>query len=711
MKKDKDLERLLKKIKGDDEADLSMIYSYTGAKDMSIAYFLSCITANVYDEKNVLKAVSLFPSYINVECDNGYNIVQNAINAGYSESFVFKLLIGCSNKSLDNKLDINHVDDRGNTILHSAIYSERFNGNILKMFKLMLTLGFDYSIKNSKNKTIINSMKAIKSTCGKYSDSEIEEVEELYNKIEATRPEREKLRKEKPRELPLGEKIRLMLDSLEGNEHNDYHIIKSFCDKEFLKQKDLLYCLSTRLYEGNGPLFAVRSLVYNDVDINYIPNNGMNSFFQNLVENGYDYKFIFDVLHYVVKMKKIDVDLNYKNKDGDTFAFSVAASGLYEEEEVFGIIYEAKKYGCDVNVKNADGKDVFEVIDSFYHKGEVEYFPISKTVVEDKEEDIKQIESYVKESLLKELSNYGRILNLKKYEFEPIYGREKELKNLMVTLAQDKKCPIIVGESGVGKSAIVEELVYKIINGEVPKFLKDKIVFEVNPNDLVAGCKYVGQFEEKMNKIFNLVLECNAIVFIDEIHSIYGVGTTEFKTNGLESMIKKFVDDNDVKIIGTTTEEEYQSYFAKDALKRRFEKIKIYEPEEDVLENIIGKVFDDYCVKSGIEYKDDKLKKKIIYALIFATDKSHRVYNDKVNNPDLAISIIDKAFAFAKYNDSEYIDEECFCEAFDYCDRIYETTRDVAKSMIKKVSKNSGNRSEGKSARIIEVDFIKSRRR
>lgn len=708
MKKDKDIERLLKKIKGDDEEDLSMIYNYIGKKNMSVDYFLSCITANVYDEKSVLAAISFFPYNINVECDNGYNIVQNAINAGYSEDFVFKLLIGCSNKSLDNKLDINHVDDRGNTILHSAIYSERFKGNILKMFKLMLNLGFDYSIRNTKNKTIVDSMKTIKSTCDKYSDKELEEVVELYDKIEATKPEIERLRKEKTRELPLGEKIRLMLDTLEGNEHNDYHIIKSFCDKEFLKLKDLLYCLSTRLYEGDGCLFAVRSLVYNDVDINYVPNNGMNSFFQNLVENGYGYKFIFDVLHYVAKMKKMNVDLNYKNKDGDTFAFSVANSGIYNEEQILAILYEAKKYGCDVSIKNADGKDVFEVIDAFYHGEEAEFFPVNTKSVEIDPEKLKEIEKYVKDNLVAELNNYGKVLTSKKYLMEPIYGRKNELKNLMVTLAQDKKNPIIVGESGVGKTALVEELAYKIVEGEVPGYLKNKIIFEVNPSELVSGCKYVGQFEEKMKNIFDLVLESGAILFIDEIHTIYGVGTTEFKSSGLESMIKQFVDRNDVKIIGTTTEEEYEEYFSQDALKRRFEKIKVKEPDDELLKKIISKVIDDYCSKSALDFSDKGSKRRIVEALVFATDKSHRVYNDVVNNPDLAIAIIDKAFAFAKYNDQDNIDEMCFIESLRCCDRIYETTRENAISMLRK---KEVIKIKNKGAKILDIDFIKKSRR
>ena len=304
-----------------------------------------------------------------------------------------------------------------------------------------------------------------------------------------------------------------------------------------------------------------------------------------------------------------------------------------------------------------------------------------------------------------ELEKYGVVLTNKNFVVEPIIGREREVKNLMVSLAQDKKNPIIVGESGVGKTALVDELAYLIKNDKVPSFLKNKIIYEVNPGELVAGCKYVGEFEKKLNEMFSVALKNEAILFIDEIHTIYGVGASENKSTGMEAYLKHFIDRNNIKIIGTTTEDEYQKYFASDALKRRFEKIKVEEPDEETLSKIINKVIDDYCLKSNLKFENETEKDDIVEIIVLATNKSHRVYDDRINNPDLAISIVDKAFAFAKYCDCKFIGKENFADSFDYCDRIYESARDRAIRELKNKKKivKSG-------AKILEVDFSKFRR-
>ena len=121
------------------------------------------------------------------------------------------------------------------------------------------------------------------------------------------------------------------------------------------------------------------------------------------------------------------------------------------------------------------------------------------------------------EGEISELEKFGKVLNKKNFVISPTIGREKELKNLIVTLAQVKKRPLIVGESGVGKTALVEELVYRIKMGQVPKFLQNKNILEVNPGEVVAGCQYVGQFEENMTKLMKVCEKYDVIVFIDEI--------------------------------------------------------------------------------------------------------------------------------------------------------------------------------------------------
>ena len=300
-----------------------------------------------------------------------------------------------------------------------------------------------------------------------------------------------------------------------------------------------------------------------------------------------------------------------------------------------------------------------------------------------------------------ELEKYGKILNNKNYIVAPTIGREKELKNLMITLAQDKKRPLIVGESGVGKTSIVDELVYRIRTGQVPGFLQGKIIVEITPGDIVAGCEFVGRFEENMTKVMKLCERLDAIVFIDEIHTIYGTGASLKKNNDMAAMLKHYIDRSNLKVIGTTTEKEYEKYFSNDALKRRFEKITVKEPTEDILYQIVNKVIEDYYVKNGISFENENIRSKIVNIILSATEKSYRINNDIVNNPDLAISIVDKAFAFAKVYDSEFITAEHFIEGFECCDRIYESTKKQAIEKLKKLDTSITKPVQ----KILKIDF------
>lgn len=259
----------------------------------------------------------------------------------------------------------------------------------------------------------------------------------------------------------------------------------------------------------------------------------------------------------------------------------------------------------------------------------------------------------------------------------------------MITLAQNKKRPLIVGESGVGKTALVEELVYRIKTGQVPRFLQGKIILEVNPAEIVAGREYVGQFEENMTKLMKLCEKYDVIVFIDEIHTIYGIGSTKGKNNDMASMLKHYIDRTNLKVIGTTTEKEYDEFFSNDALKRRFEKIKVQEPTKEILYQIIDKVISDYFITTGISFENDNIKGQIVSIILESTEKGHRVYNDIVNNPDLSISIVDKAFAFAQVYDSEFITVNHFIESFEYCDRIYDFSKSQAIAKLKKLDFNA----------------------
>lgn len=317
------------------------------------------------------------------------------------------------------------------------------------------------------------------------------------------------------------------------------------------------------------------------------------------------------------------------------------------------------------------------------------------------ESSVSKIAPTISDKDILKLEKYGKILNKKNYIVAPTVGREKEMKNLMITLAQDKKRPLLVGESGVGKTSLIDELAYRIKTGQVPNFLQEKIILEVSPSDIVAGCEFVGMFEEKMNKLMRLCEKLDIIVFIDEIHTIYGAGCGKKSNNDMASMLKYYIDRTGLKVIGTTTEKEYQEFFSTDALKRRFEKIIVKEPTEDILYQIVDKVIRDYYIKNEIFFENENVKNQIVNIILTATKKSHRVYNDVVNNPDLAISIIDKAFAFAKVYDSKFITAEHFIEALECCDRIYEPSIEEAIARLKELDISISKPVQ----KILKIDF------
>ena len=292
-------------------------------------------------------------------------------------------------------------------------------------------------------------------------------------------------------------------------------------------------------------------------------------------------------------------------------------------------------------------------------------------------------------------SNTGRnssgkykILTEKRFKTEPIIGRGNELKELMIALASNNKSAILVGPSGVGKSVIVNELAYLIQNGNVPQFLKDKKVFKVNVAEFTAGTRYRGDMEEKFNSLIDIVRKENAILFIDEIHTIVGAGTTDGDKLNVSEMLKPVLDDGNIKVIGTTTNEEYNKFFETTALKRRFEKISINEPDNILLSNIIRKTFIDYFNITNISALEIEQYLDIITEeLINLTSKKNRTYNDIENNPSLVISIIDKAFAEAKLLDNEYLEVGNIIYGIKSCNRLYNTSKETTINNIINLTK------------------------
>jgi len=486
---------------------------------------------------------------------------------------------------------------------------------------------------------------------------------------------------------------------------NIQKIRKAFGSLEYTDEdnQSLLHILVDNKYDEEKCFLAIQSLLKVGLSPNLEADFHYN-FIQTALYTGYSEHFILNIIN---ESLKYNLDVNHVDSDKDTIVHTAIYSDEYlgEIERIYELLCSN---GYDSSKIDHDGRTLIEamIFQKQYLDSQIESFKKLFTASSNTPSKIGTSIPTVQtlsEKEVSELEKFGNVLNKKNYLVSPTIGREKELKNLMVTLAQNKKRPIIVGESGVGKTALVEELAYRIKTGQIPRFLQNKIILEIHPGEVVAGCQYVGQFEENMTKLMRLCEKYDVIVFIDEIHTIYGIGSAKGKDNDMAAMLKHYIDRTNLKVIGTTTEKEYDECFSNDALKRRFEKIRVQEPTKEVLYQIIDKVMNDYLITTGILFENDNIKRQIVKIILESTEKSHRVYNDIVNNPDLSISIIDKAFAFAQVYDSEFITPKHFMESFEYCDRIYDFSKKQAIAKLKRLDINVSK----PTGKILKIDFNK----
>lgn len=421
------------------------------------------------------------------------------------------------------------------------------------------------------------------------------------------------------------------------------------------------------------------------------------NFIQNALYTGYSEEFILKIIK---ESLKYGLDVNHVDYDKDTIMHTAIYSDNYKDEviNIYKLLVEnefdsTKVDGDKNNILEAMEVENFTVsqineVKEIFQKVTDGYF--DKEEAEDVENNISQIKNIEIQSLtvkqIQELEKFGRVLNKKQFNTAPTIGREKELENLIITLAQKKKNPLLVGEPGVGKTVLAEELAYRIQNNQVPNFLKGKVILEVTPSELVSGCSYVGMFEKKMTELMKLCEKYEVILLINEIHTIFGVGSTDKQNNDMASMLKYYIDSSNLKVIGTTTNKEYTEYFSSDALKRRFSKISLLEPKDEVLYRILNKVINDYSLETGINFKNESIKEEVIDIIVKATAK--KVQMNPLYNPDLSIYIIDKAFAFTTVYDSEFITPEHFVKSFELTDELYDSTRQDAISRLNNIEED-----------------------
>ena len=245
------------------------------------------------------------------------------------------------------------------------------------------------------------------------------------------------------------------------------------------------------------------------------------------------------------------------------------------------------------------------------------------------------------EAQLDALKKFGHDLvqDVKDGKIDPVIGRDEEIRRVIEILSRKtKNNPVLIGEPGVGKTAIVEGLAWRIYKGDVPLGLKDKRLVELDMGALIAGAKYRGEFEERLKGVLNEVKKAdgNIILFIDEIHNLVGAGKTEGSMDAA-NLLKPMLARGELKCIGATTFDEYRKYIEKDrALERRFQKIMVSEPTVEDTISILRGLKDRFESHHDVEIKDE--------AIVAAAVLSNRYITDRFL-PDKAIDLIDEACA------------------------------------------------------------------
>jgi ATP-dependent Clp protease ATP-binding subunit ClpB len=250
-----------------------------------------------------------------------------------------------------------------------------------------------------------------------------------------------------------------------------------------------------------------------------------------------------------------------------------------------------------------------------------------------------RVTSQSQEETYNSLNKFAKNLNelAENGKLDPVIGRDEEIRRLLQILSRrTKNNPILVGEPGTGKTAIAEGLAHRIVDGDVPENLKDKLIFSLDMGALIAGAKYKGEFEERLKAVIKEVTNAdgNIVLFIDEIHTLVGAGGGQGAMDAA-NILKPALARGELRAIGATTLDEYQKYFEKDkALERRFQKVKVNEPDTESAISILRGIKEKYETHHKVRIKDE--------AIIGAVELSQRYITNRFL-PDKAIDLMDEA--------------------------------------------------------------------
>ncbi|MBE6154794.1 MAG: ATP-dependent Clp protease ATP-binding subunit [Firmicutes bacterium] len=272
------------------------------------------------------------------------------------------------------------------------------------------------------------------------------------------------------------------------------------------------------------------------------------------------------------------------------------------------------------------------------------------------------------------LERYGEDLTAKEYITDPAIGRDSEIKQMILTLLTPEKSALLVGKPGIGKTAIVEGLAYRIIKGYVPDALLSYQIIKINITSLIGSTNINGATENRMDLLVReLSTKDNVIVFIDETHLLVD------KDGGLDfaNMLKAGLDRGTIKMIGATTTEEYEHYILRDrAFLRRFQKIEVLEADKDTTVQILLGTMPKIEKKIGVrcEYTEF-IKERIMRFIVEMTDEYKRVYEIASRYPDICLTIVSNAFTYALYDNKKSVTLKHFYKAICNAKNIYEDAK------------------------------------
>jgi ATP-dependent Clp protease ATP-binding subunit ClpB len=373
------------------------------------------------------------------------------------------------------------------------------------------------------------------------------------------------------------------------------------------------------------------------------------SFGQQQLENEHIFKAILEVdatvTPFILKKVNVNVDLFQKVLDstiqsfpkvsGGDIMFSRDASSTLNEASIL-----AKKMNDDfVSIEHiilAIFKSKSKVAQILKDQGVTEKDLLAAITELRKGE---RVTSSSAEETYDALNKYGKNLNdlAQNGKLDPVIGRDEEIRRVLQILTRrTKNNPMLVGEPGVGKTAIAEGLAHRIVDGDVPENLKDKVVYSLDMGALIAGAKYKGEFEERLKAVVKEVTSANGdiILFIDEIHTLVGAGGGDGAMDAA-NILKPALARGELRAIGATTLDEYQKYFEKDkALERRFQRVTVDEPDTESAISILRGIKEKYEAHHKVRIKDD--------AIIAAVELSQRYITNRFL-PDKAIDLMDEA--------------------------------------------------------------------